>query len=88
MKRIIVETILVQSEEITRVGLHEACQLCHVEIEFLYALIEEGALETVGEEPILDRSQLARLRKAARLHHDLGVNPPGIALVLDLMDQL
>ena len=36
----------------------------------------------------LGPEQLAMLRKAARLHRDLGVNPPGIALALELMSAL
>ena len=88
MKRIVVETIHLHTEVIGDVSLGEACQLCHVEIEFIHALIEEGALEIAGDDPVLDRGQFARLRKAVRLHRDLGVNPPGIALALDLMDQL
>ena len=88
MKRIVVESIHLQTEVISDLSLGEACQLCHVEIEFVHALIEEGALEIQGEASLLSGSQFARLRKAVRLHKDLGVNPPGIALALDLMDQL
>ncbi len=88
MKRVVVETLHLQSEVIGDVSLGEACQLCHVEIEFVHALIEEGALEPAGDQAVLDRGQFARLRKAVRLHRDLGVNPPGIALALELMDQL
>ena len=89
MKRIVVETLHLQSEVIAVVTLGEACQLCHIEIDFVHALIEEGALDLAGgDDPVLDRGQLARLRKAVRLHKDLGVNPPGVALALELMDQL
>jgi chaperone modulatory protein CbpM len=88
MKRVVVETLHLQTEVISDVSLGDACQLCHVELEFVHALIEEGALELADDQAVLDRSQFARLRKAVRLHRDLGVNPPGIALALELMDQL
>ncbi|MCR9260652.1 MAG: chaperone modulator CbpM [Pseudomonadaceae bacterium] len=88
MKRVVVETLHLQTEVLGDVSLGEACQLCHVEIEFVHALIEEGALELADGHSVLDRGQFARLRKAVRLHKDLGVNPPGVALALELMDQL
>jgi chaperone modulatory protein CbpM len=31
---------------------------------------------------------LRRVRTAHRLAHDLEINPPGIALVLDLLDEI
>ena len=87
MKRIIVETLVVQSEVIGQVSIEEACRICHVEVEFFYALVDEGVFESNDEIINLRDAQLARLKKASRLYHDLGVNPPGIALVLELLER-
>lgn len=87
MKRIIVETVVVQSEVIGQVSIEEACQICHIEVEFFHALVDEGVFDISGEAPSLRDAQLARLKKASRLYNDLGVNPPGIALVLELLER-
>jgi len=54
-------------------------------------MAEEGVIEPVGRSPERWRfrgASLRRLRCAQRLQEDLGVNTAGIALVLDLMDEL
>ena len=87
MKRVIVETVVVQSEVLGQVSVEEACRICHVEVEFFYALVDEGVFDYGSEIITLRDAQLARLKKASRLYNDLGVNPPGIALVLELLER-
>ena len=79
------------ADEMHAVGLEEACRICRIEIEFVHSLVMEGVFENIKREPetwYFDREGLAKLRKAARLHHDLKVNAPGIALILELLARL
>ncbi|MFW5830167.1 MAG: chaperone modulator CbpM [Planctomycetota bacterium] len=71
--------------------LQELCRIVRVEATLVEELVAYGVVEAEGEEPTawrFERSCLRRVRTAVRLHHDLGVNPPGIGLVLDLLEEL
>jgi chaperone modulatory protein CbpM len=71
--------------------LDELCQSCQVEAEWVAALVEEGALEPAGRtraEWRFTRVSVVRVAKARRLERDLDLNAPGLALVLDLLDEL
>ena len=62
-----------------------------VDEAFLNEMLEHGLIEPrqpSPEEMVLDRQALQRIESATRLRRDLEVNMPGIALVLDLMDEL
>lgn len=75
------------SHEILYLQLVDACHLCRVEVSFFEALVAEGVFSARVATAQLEPSELALLRKAARLHLDLGINPPGIALVLELLER-
>lgn len=78
-------------EEETELTLTELCRACDVHAELIVELVEEGVLEPAGDEPsawVFAGSSLKRTRAAIRLHSDLGINPPGVALVLELLDEL
>ena len=76
---------------VRRITVVEACRICRVEIDFVESLVLEGVFEFENPEPAdwtLDARELSQLRRAARLAADLGVNPPGIALALELLGRL
>ena len=78
-------------EETVHLTLVELCQACNAEEEHVLAWVFEGALEPVGKSPQDWRfggESLRRARLALRLTHDLEVNPPGVALALDLLDEI
>ncbi|MDO8789588.1 MAG: chaperone modulator CbpM [Sulfuritalea sp.] len=78
-------------EEEVRLTLVELCQACSAEEEHVLAWVFEGALEPVGESPQDWRftgDSLRRARLALRLTRDLEINPPGVALALDLLDDI
>lgn len=84
-------TVLVGSivEEETVLGVEELCQLCAVERSFILELLDEGAI--VGqpvEAPRFEGKSLQRVRIAARLKRDLGINAAGSALVLELLERV
>lgn len=78
-------------EEEIHMTLEELCQACRASEEHVIAWVFEGALEPVGEAPHDWRftgPSLRRARLAVWLTQDLEVNPPGVALALDLIDDI
>lgn len=69
-------------------------QLCHsagVHAEWVTLLVEQGVLEPVAPHNRQWRfaaAHLPRVHTARRLAHDLDLNTSGIALALDLMDEI
>ena len=80
--------ILEDSDEIT---LAELSRTCRIHAEWVVELVEEGVVEPLQS----GRSQwrfssasIVRVQKAQRLHRDLGLNMPGVALALQLLDRI
>lgn len=73
-----------------RITLHEFCQRCDLSTEVIVEYVEHGILEPEGDNPEAWRfttDMVPLTRRANRLHHDLGLNWPGVALALDLLSQ-
>lgn len=71
--------------------LGQLCRACGTHADWIIGLVEESIIEPQGEDITVWRFSgvsLARARSAFRLQHDLGLNLAGIALVLDLMEEL
>jgi chaperone modulatory protein CbpM len=71
--------------------LGQLCRACGVHADWIISLVEEGIIEPQGEDIRLWRfsgASLVRARIALRIQRDLGVNLAGIALVLDLIEEL
>lgn len=69
----------------------EICHACGGSSEWVVELVREGVLEPAAEhedEWRFPASSLQRARTAMRLQQDLGVNLAGIALALDMMDEI
>jgi chaperone modulatory protein CbpM len=78
-------------EEYAELTLNEISSACAVEIESILALVDEGVLLPAGGEVSQWRfsgAQLRRANTALRLQRDLGVNPAGVALALELLDEI
>lgn len=59
--------------------------------EWIIELVEEGILEPQGREPRdwrFPANSLTRAHRAMRIQRDLQINLAGVAMVLDLKDQL
>jgi chaperone modulatory protein CbpM len=72
-------------------SLTELCTACRVSEELVVEIVAEGIVEPLGR----DRAQwrftgvaLTRVQRVLRLQEDFGVNLPGAALALDLLEQL
>lgn len=78
-------------EEELPLTLAELCQACFASEEHVIAWVIEGALEPIGESPQEWRftgPSLRRARLARSLASDLEVNAAGVALALDLLDEI
>jgi chaperone modulatory protein CbpM len=78
-------------EDQTELTLDDVTGACAVEISSIVALVDEGVLEPVGADPRQWRFSGAQLRRAAtalRLQRDLELNLAGVALALELLDEI
>jgi len=72
-------------------SLGQLCKACSVHADWVINLVEEGIIEPDGDKIQVWRfsgASLIRVHSAIRLQRDLGVNLAGIALVLDLLEEL
>lgn len=80
-------------------SLTDVCEICGAPQEIIIELVEYGVLEPVPiktpgktksktKELMFSQKQLLRSQQALRLQRDLSINLQGIALVLQLMDEL
>jgi chaperone modulatory protein CbpM len=78
-------------EEQTAITLAELCRACAAPAETIIALVEEGVLTPTGTSPTHWRfggMYVRRARIALRLQRDLGINLPGVALALQLLEEV
>lgn len=78
-------------EEEVVLSIDEVCSASRVSTQRIVELAQEGIIEPIGGRPQSWRFRgvdLQRIRCARRLQEDLGVNTPGIALALDLLEEL
>ncbi len=71
--------------------LDELCQSCSVEADWIVELVEHGVIEPIGQARSDWRFasiSVVRVAKAKRLGRDLELSPPGLALVLEPLDQI
>jgi chaperone modulatory protein CbpM len=70
-----------------QVSAREVCRAYGIEHSFLISMIEYGIIE-LHDDQIMDTSALHSIGIASRLHRELQVNTAGIAIILDLLDEL
>ena len=71
--------------------LAEMCRMCRLPAERIFELVEEGIVEPLGRDPARWRFHaisVHRVHRAERPQRDLGVNTPGVALALELLEEL
>jgi chaperone modulatory protein CbpM len=70
--------------------LDEFCRLCAVERTSIVAFVDEGVLTVSGGERDwrFTRAAVRRARMALRLQRDLELNLAGVALALQLLDEI
>ena len=78
-------------DEQVELSTSDLCQACSQHAEWIVELVEEGILEPSGRHRSQWRfpgTSLQRARTAMRLQRDLGINLAGVALALQLMDEI
>jgi chaperone modulatory protein CbpM len=78
-------------EEDVELSLAQICRACRLSAEQIVELVDQGVIEPSGREPVSWRFQgisLRRVHFTQRMQRDLGVNAPGAALALDLLEEL
>jgi chaperone modulatory protein CbpM len=78
-------------DESVEFSLVELCSLCSVTEEVVVEIVAEGIVVPHGSERAQWRFSgvaLARVQRVIRLQQDFGVNLPGAALALDLLEEL
>lgn len=72
-------------------SLQEICEACSCRRTWIIELVEHGILEPLDsahDEWRFTGSSLTRAHAARRLQRDLGINLAGIALALQLLDEI
>lgn len=83
--------VVITIEEHPKLTLEELVRAIHTTPELIQELIEYGIIEPEGRTITtwhFDSEQLRRAKKALRLQQDLEINFAGVALVLDLMEEM
>ena len=79
------------ADDSTPYVMREIYEMCAVRAEFVVEMIDAGIVAPSGSAPSSWRfgiQAIIRLRKAQRLQRDLDLNLAGIALALDLLEDL
>ena len=75
----------------SRLTLAQLCRLCAVHADYVIELVEEGVIQPYGEDVTqwhFPGLSIQRTRKARRLQADLGINLAGVAVILQLLDEV
>ncbi len=86
-------TVEVFDQEGSTFTLREICERGECHAEFVIKLVDYGIISPLEESPEarqwqFDIAALTRLRKAQRLQRDLKMNLPGLAMSLELLDEV
>jgi len=79
-------------DETLQLSLRVVCHVCGVHAEYVVELVAEGVIQPADDDPPhawrFNGLAVTRVQRAVRLQEDLGVNLAGVALALELLDQL
>ena len=88
-KSTIIVGVLVDEE--TSISFVDICDNCDISEGELLDMLEHGLIPSIDvptRELAFNRDMLNRIITAYRLQADLGINPAGVVLALELMDEL
>ena len=78
-------------EDDIHMSIVEISQATRAPAELIMSWVSEGVLSPAGSSPEdwrFSKDSLRRAKTAAHLTHDLELNTPGVALALDLLDEI
>jgi len=76
---------------VVELDMKEFCQVVEMSPAYVIEIVEHGILEPQGQRPdewLFDAYSLSVAKRAARLHHELAMEWDGVALALELLDEL
>ena len=85
----IIQSSIVEDE--VHMSITELCHATNAETEHVIAWVYEGILTPRGDSPDdwhFSGDSLQRAKKALTLSRDLEINTPGVAMILDLLDEI
>ena len=85
---VLIPDIVNQSDTFT---LEQFCSVCRIAPQLVTEMVEEGVIEPHGaskSEWMFTYSAVIRIQRACRLQHDLEINLPGVALSVDLLEEI
>ncbi len=69
--------------------LGDLCRICGITAEQVLALVDEGVIEPATRDPWRFQAiSIRRVRCAYHLHQDLGINLAGVALAVELLEEI
>lgn len=83
--------VIANYSEESLLTLEELCGICGIHVAVVHDFMMHDIIRPIdGAEAqlIFDLEQLHRMQQALRLQHDLEVNVAGVALVLDLLEEV
>ena len=78
-------------DEQAELSLHDLCHACSTSTEWVIELVDEGVLEPIGQDQAhwqFSGPSLLRARAAIRMQRDLQINLAGVALALNLLEEV
>lgn len=72
-------------------GVGEICQLTQISTQRMVKIVEYGIINQADSEPeswVFDSDMIPTIHKALRLYRDLNLNWSGVALAMDLLDEI
>lgn len=78
-------------DETTTYSFVEVCHRYSIPEKLLMEMVEQGLFPNQPTDPKkieIDQKALRRIESAFRLHRDLGINLPGVALALELLEKI
>ena len=84
------EVISVSNDEFFKLSLSEFCKACSLNADDVLNYIDYSVIEPPfeGGEWRFNSICIKRVQQAGRLQRDLEINPAGVALALDLLEEL
>lgn len=69
---------------------NDFCTYHHVEYTFIDSLSEAGLIEirVIDQKSFIPESELQKLERMIRLHHELDINPAGIEAITHLLQRM
>ena len=90
MAQVVIQAVDPQGN--TLLSMRDICQRCGVHAELVIEMVEYGVVEPAAVDTrrrwLFAGDSLARLNRAQRLRRDLHLDLPGLALSLDLLDEI